>query len=311
MRWAACSAAAPATARSSPPCMRRRRWPAMPSPGSPHRAGRRSARVARARRRCQGRPAAKSSAPTAFRPMRLARAGHPLAPSSRPLHLRRPRRLRPSRVRASSRVFTAADCRAQLLRRHPAFRRPAGACREVARFRGEAVALVAGEPRGDADLDLGGFPGHLERAAAIADDPSEALAPDAAADPCRAGRGNVLSRAASRAAMSTRRLGQRRCRRRGRFETGFVEHAYIEPEAGFARRVGDRSRSRPARRRPIWTATTSPRILGSRPRRCASSRPRSAAASAPSSTCRCSPSSALAAWTRPAGAHGLHARRIR
>ena len=26
----------------------------------------------------------------------------------------------------------------------------------------------------------------------------------------------------------------------GEFETGFVEHAYIEPEAGFARRVGDR-----------------------------------------------------------------------
>ena len=26
----------------------------------------------------------------------------------------------------------------------------------------------------------------------------------------------------------------------GAFETGFVEHAYIEPEAGFARRVGDR-----------------------------------------------------------------------
>ncbi len=26
----------------------------------------------------------------------------------------------------------------------------------------------------------------------------------------------------------------------GEFETGFIEHAYIEPEAGFARRVGDR-----------------------------------------------------------------------
>ena len=84
----------------------------------------------------------------------------------------------------------------------------------------------------------------------------------------------------------------------GEFETGFVEHAYIEPEAGFAapgRR--SRSRSRPARRRPIWTATTSRAIL--RPcaaKRCASCRPRSAAASAPSSISRCSPSSALAAW---------------
>ena len=25
----------------------------------------------------------------------------------------------------------------------------------------------------------------------------------------------------------------------GEYETGFIEHAYIEPEAGFARRVGD------------------------------------------------------------------------
>ena len=48
------------------------------------------------------------------------------------------------------------------------------------------------------------------------------------------------------------RRGARRRRRRrwpgarmsptGEFETGFVEHAYIEPEAGCARRVGDRDR---------------------------------------------------------------------
>ena len=35
----------------------------------------------------------------------------------------------------------------------------------------------------------------------------------------------------------------------GTFETSFVEHAYIEPEAGFAKRVGDRWRSTPAPRR--------------------------------------------------------------
>ena len=51
----------------------------------------------------------------------------------------------------------------------------------------------------------------------------------------------------------------------GEFETGFVEHAYIEPEAGWARRVRRPHRGAPSRRsRPTWTATISPPSSASR-----------------------------------------------
>jgi aldehyde oxidoreductase len=38
----------------------------------------------------------------------------------------------------------------------------------------------------------------------------------------------------------------------GTFTTGFIEHAYIEPEAGFARRVGDRIE--------LWACTQAPHM---------------------------------------------------
>jgi len=89
------------------------------------------------------------------------------------------------------------------------------------------------------------------------------------------------------------------------YETGFVEHAYIEPEAGFTRRVGDRIEVQAVRNRPTWIGRTSRRSLGLRPRRCESSPPRWAAASAQarsfSSTFSCFGGLAL----ESTGAHGL------
>ena len=52
----------------------------------------------------------------------------------------------------------------------------------------------------------------------------------------------------------------------GEYETGFVEHACIEPEAGFARRVGDTDRDSSLHAVALsWTATTLRKILGSPP----------------------------------------------
>jgi CO/xanthine dehydrogenase Mo-binding subunit len=48
----------------------------------------------------------------------------------------------------------------------------------------------------------------------------------------------------------------------GRFETGFVEHAYIEPEAGFARRVGDRIEIQVCTQAPYMNREDIARILG-------------------------------------------------
>ena len=74
----------------------------------------------------------------------------------------------------------------------------------------------------------------------------------------------------------------------GTFETSFVEHAYIEPEAGFARRVGDRMEVYACTQAPMMDRDEVARVLGL-PREGSASCPRpAAAASAASSTSRCS-----------------------
>ena len=51
----------------------------------------------------------------------------------------------------------------------------------------------------------------------------------------------------------------------GAFETGFVEHAYIEPEAGFARRVGDRIEVQACTQAPYMDRDDVAKILGVAP----------------------------------------------
>ena len=51
----------------------------------------------------------------------------------------------------------------------------------------------------------------------------------------------------------------------GAFETGFVEHAYIEPEAGFARRIGDRIEIQACTQAPYMDRDDVAKILGIAP----------------------------------------------
>jgi CO/xanthine dehydrogenase Mo-binding subunit/aerobic-type carbon monoxide dehydrogenase small subunit (CoxS/CutS family) len=108
----------------------------------------------------------------------------------------------------------------------------------VARFRGEAVALVVGDDAALRALDLSTFPVTWEVQPALA---TLAAATSPAAAPIHAARvGNILTsgyvaRGDARAGLASSHVVVG-----GDFETGFVEHAYIEPEAGFARRIGDR-----------------------------------------------------------------------
>jgi CO/xanthine dehydrogenase Mo-binding subunit/aerobic-type carbon monoxide dehydrogenase small subunit (CoxS/CutS family) len=117
----------------------------------------------------------------------------------------------------------------------PPFADQPALARSAARFRGEAVALVAFED--GAPQDLAGFPVTWTPLKAVAD-PAEALAPDAPAvhddRPSnrliegRVRRGDAagaLAAAVYAVATETR--------------TGFVEHAYVEPEAGAAWLDGD------------------------------------------------------------------------
>jgi CO/xanthine dehydrogenase Mo-binding subunit/aerobic-type carbon monoxide dehydrogenase small subunit (CoxS/CutS family) len=106
-----------------------------------------------------------------------------------------------------------------------------------ARFRGEAVAAVVGDEETLLQLDLSQFPVRWEELPAIST-VEQALAPNATAVHTSRPdnilvRGRVVRGDVDHALASADVVIERE------YETSFVEHAYIEPEAGFARRVGD------------------------------------------------------------------------
>ncbi len=159
------------------------------------------------------------------------------------------------------RVFTAADvpgenCYGVI---PPFADQPVFAAHE-ARFRGEAVAAVVGEPVAIAAFDPAAFPVEWEPLPPLTT-VDAALAADA---PLVHGHrpGNILTTGLVRRGDPEAALASAHAVVAGTFQTGFIEHAYIEPEAGYARRVGDRIE--------IWACTQSPymdrddvaRILG-------------------------------------------------
>ncbi len=107
----------------------------------------------------------------------------------------------------------------------------------VARFKGEAVAAVAGERKAVLALDMGEFPIDwtvLEHALL----PDEALAPGAARLHEKR-EGNVLVRGLVKRGDADAGIANSDHQVSGRFTTPFIEHAYIEPEAGYARPAGN------------------------------------------------------------------------
>jgi CO/xanthine dehydrogenase Mo-binding subunit/aerobic-type carbon monoxide dehydrogenase small subunit (CoxS/CutS family) len=108
----------------------------------------------------------------------------------------------------------------------------------VVRFRGEAVAAVVGEPAVIEALDLDAFPvTWTELPAALTPEQSSA---EGAAILHAHRENNLMCQGFVQCGDTEAGLAAAEVVVEGEFETGFVEHAYIEPEAGFARRVGDR-----------------------------------------------------------------------
>ena len=100
------------------------------------------------------------------------------------------------------------------------------------RFRGEAVAMIVGEPEAMAALDMAAFPVVWSELAPVMSI-DEAQADDT--PQLHDGRdGNVLIRGNVRRGDLDEAFSAAEVEIEGVFETGFVEHAYIEPEAGFA-----------------------------------------------------------------------------
>ena len=107
----------------------------------------------------------------------------------------------------------------------------------TARFKGEAVAAVVGDSAAVAALDLDEFPVSFTELDSVLT-PVDALEDDAPLVHADHGS-NVLCGGKVKSGDASSAISDSFLSVRGRFSTGFVEHAYIEPEAGYAVRVGD------------------------------------------------------------------------
>ncbi len=135
-------------------------------------------------------------------------------------------------------IFTAADipgnnCFGVI----PAFADQPALANGLAKFRGEAVAIVVGEPGAIRALDLASIPVDWDVRSDVRDVGQAQTSTELLHDH-RPGnilvqgyveRGNIANGFARAAAIVE-----------GRFTTPFIEHAYIETEAGYAVRQGDR-----------------------------------------------------------------------
>lgn len=128
------------------------------------------------------------------------------------------------------------------------------------RFRGEAVAAIVGAPEIIAEIDPASFPITWQELPA-ANDMQSAQRPDAAE--LHDGRkqnvmcGGFVARGDAEAA-----LAQADVVVEGRFRSGFVEHAYIEPEAGFAQVMEGRLEVHACTQAPVMDREALEVILG-------------------------------------------------
>ncbi|MEZ5925312.1 MAG: molybdopterin cofactor-binding domain-containing protein [Hyphomicrobiaceae bacterium] len=163
-----------------------------------------------------------------------------------------------------ARIFTAADIPGEnRFGALPAFvDQPVLADNEV-RFKGEAVALVVGDAAAIADLDPATVPITWEPLPALLDIDA-ATASDAPR--LHQGRpGNILVRGRVVRGDVEAGLANADVTAEARFETGFVEHAYIEPEAGYAERRGDRITVAACTQSPYLDRDETARVLGLKP----------------------------------------------
>jgi CO/xanthine dehydrogenase Mo-binding subunit/aerobic-type carbon monoxide dehydrogenase small subunit (CoxS/CutS family) len=137
--------------------------------------------------------------------------------------------------------------------------------REEARFRGEAVAIVVGEADAIEALDPNQFPVTwqvLDPLITI----DAALSPEATQlHPHLDRPNNVLTGGRVVRGDVDRALAAADVVVEDEYETGFVEHAYIEPEAGFARRVSDCIEVQACTQSPYMDRADIAKILGIAP----------------------------------------------
>ena len=136
----------------------------------------------------------------------------------------------------------------------------------IARYRGEAVAALVGDDDTIGRLTDDELPVAWEPLPALCD-PRDAVAPGAAAvQPTHPD--NVLTRGRVHAGEVPPEGGERLIESKGEFETPFVEHAYIEPEAGWARCIeGGRIEVAASTQTPYMDRDEVANVLGIAPER--------------------------------------------
>ncbi|MCB1340316.1 MAG: molybdopterin-dependent oxidoreductase, partial [Pseudooceanicola sp.] len=155
-------------------------------------------------------------------------------------------------------VFTAEDIPGEnRFGAIPAFVDQPALARGHARMRGEAVAIVAGEPEAVEALDLAGFPVTWVPDAALLDpDEAESGALLHADRP-----GNILTRGLVRRGDAAAALAEAPHVATVEVQTSFVEHAYIEPEAGVAWMEGETLVIRACTQAPVMDRDETARVL--------------------------------------------------
>jgi CO/xanthine dehydrogenase Mo-binding subunit/aerobic-type carbon monoxide dehydrogenase small subunit (CoxS/CutS family) len=129
-----------------------------------------------------------------------------------------------------------------------------------ARFRGEAVAALVGPRDMLTDAILDAFPVEwtpLEPALDI-----DTALSDAAAQLHAERAGNVMCRGFVACGDAEAALSAADVTVEGRYRTAYVEHAYIEPEAGYARPDGDRIEIQACTQAPVMDQETVADVLG-------------------------------------------------
>ena len=129
-----------------------------------------------------------------------------------------------------------------------------------ARFRGEAVAAVVGEARAMARFDPADFPVSWEPLPDTQDMASAMAEGAALLHEARAG--NVMCGGFVAHGDADGALARAAVIAEGRFTTSFVEHAYIEPEAGFAEIVNGRVEVHACTQAPVMDLDTLEQVLG-------------------------------------------------
>jgi aldehyde oxidoreductase len=131
---------------------------------------------------------------------------------------------------------------------------------QEARYRGEAVAAIVGQSDVIENLDPATFPVSWKELPALRNI-DEALAPGAPLIHSQRAD-NVLTRGRVVRGDVEQALAESDAVVEGDFETGFVEHACIEPEAGFARRVGDQVEIQACTQSPYMDRADIAKLLG-------------------------------------------------